>query len=70
MKISQQGYLLQRKRLNPDIFSTMNDEYLIDFYKSGEAKLWNGCLLPTMDELQSPGYSLSITAASVNFENI
>lgn len=48
----------------------MNDEYLIDFYKSGEAKLWNGCLLPTMDELQSPGYSLSITAASVNFENI
>lgn len=48
----------------------MNDEYLIDFYESGEAKLWNGCLLLTMDELQSPGYSLSITAALVNFENI
>lgn len=48
----------------------MNDKYLIDFYGSGKAKLWNGCLLPTMDELQSPGYSLSITAASVNFENI
>lgn len=49
MKISKQGYLQQRKRLNPDIFSTLNDEYLIDFYESGEAELWNGYLLLTID---------------------
>ena len=49
MKISKQGYLQQRKRLNPDIFSSLNDEYLMDFYNSGEAELWNGYLLLTID---------------------
>ena len=49
MKISKQGYLQQRKRLNPDVFSSLNDEYLMDFYNSGEAELWNGYLLLAID---------------------
>lgn len=50
MKISKQGYLQQRKQLNPDVFSYLNDEYLADFYHSSEPKLWNGFLLLTIDE--------------------
>lgn len=49
MKISKQGYLQQRKRLNPEVFSYLNDEYLTDFYHSSEPKLWNGFLLLAID---------------------
>ena len=49
MEISKQGYLQQRKRLNPDIFSDLNDEYLKDFYDSDEAKTWNGYLVLAID---------------------
>lgn len=49
MKISTQGYLQQRKRLNPDVFSYLNDEYLADFYHSSETELWNGYLLLAID---------------------
>lgn len=38
MKISKQGYLQQRKRLNPEVFAYLNDEYLTDFYNSSEPK--------------------------------
>lgn len=36
MEISKQGYLQQRKQLNPDIFTYLNDQYLMDFYNSSE----------------------------------
>ena len=36
MPLSVQGYLQQRKRLNPEVFSYLNKEYLIDFYHSEE----------------------------------
>lgn len=49
MKISKQGYLQQRKRLNPEVFSYLNDGYLADFYSSSEPKLWNGFLLLAID---------------------
>lgn len=49
MIISKQGYLQQRKRLNPEVFSYLNDEYLSDFYNSSEPKLWNGFLLLAID---------------------
>ena len=49
MEISKQGYLQQRKRLNPEVFSYLNDEYLADFYHSSEPKLWNGFLLLAID---------------------
>ena len=45
MHISKQAYLQQRKRLNPKVFSHLNDEYLMDFYDSSEPELWNGYLL-------------------------
>lgn len=45
IKISKQGYLQQRKRLNPEIFAYLDDEYLTDFYNFSEPKLWNGYLL-------------------------
>lgn len=32
MQLSVQGYLQQRKRLNLEIFSYLNCEYLMDFY--------------------------------------
>ncbi|WP_242842298.1 hypothetical protein [Lacrimispora indolis] len=49
MEISKQGYLQQRKRLNPDIFTHLNDQYLMDFYNSSEVSLWNGFLLLGID---------------------
>ena len=49
IKISKQGYLQQRKRLNPNVFSYLNKEYLYDFYHSKEPKLWNGFLLLAID---------------------
>lgn len=49
MSLSVQGYLQQRKRLNPEVFSYLNREYLFDFYHSEEPKLWNGYLLLAID---------------------
>jgi hypothetical protein len=42
MSISKQGYLQQRKKLNPVVFAYLNREYLIDFYTSPEPVLWHG----------------------------
>ena len=36
MQLSVQGYLQQRKRLNPEIFPYLNRKYLMDFYRSDE----------------------------------
>ena len=49
MPLSVQGYLQQRKRLNPEVFSYLNREYLVDFYHSEEPKLWNGYILLAID---------------------
>ena len=49
MPLSVQGYLQQRKRLNPKVFSYLNQEYLMDFYTSEEIQLWNGYLLLAID---------------------
>lgn len=49
MQLSIQGYLQQRKRLNPEIFPYLNHNYLMDFYHSDEPKLWNGYLLIAID---------------------
>ena len=49
MSLSVQGYLQQRKRLNPEVFSYLNREYLMDFYNSEEPKLWKGFLLLAVD---------------------
>lgn len=49
IKISKQGYLQQRKRLNPEVFTYLNNEYLTDFYNSSEPKMWNGYLLLAID---------------------
>lgn len=49
MQLSTQGYLQQRKRLNPEIFPYLNCEYLKDFYHSDEPRLWKGYLLIAID---------------------
>jgi len=49
MQLSIQGYLQQRKRLNPELFPYLNRNYLMDFYHSDEPKLWNGYLLVAID---------------------
>ena len=49
MQLSVQGYLQQRKRLDPEVFSYLNSEYLKDFYSSDEVELWNGYLLLAID---------------------
>lgn len=53
MQLSVQGYLQQRKRLNPEVFSYLNSEYLIDFYSSNEVELWNGHLLIAIDGIKT-----------------
>lgn len=42
MPLSVQGYLQQRKCLNPEVFSYLNRDYILDFYHSEEPKLRNG----------------------------
>ncbi len=49
MSLSKQGYLQQRKRLNPQIFSYLNKEYLTEFYSSSEPECWNDYLLFAID---------------------
>ena len=49
ISLSIQRYLQQRKRLNPEVFSYLNTEYLIDFYHSKEVKLWNGYIVLAID---------------------
>lgn len=49
MQLSVQGYLQQRKRLNPEIFPYLNRKYLMDFYRSDEPRLWKGYLLIAID---------------------
>ena len=48
---SNRGFVCfkQRKKLNPDVFTYLNDEYVKDFYQAGEAELWNGYLLLAID---------------------
>lgn len=41
IELSVQGYLQQRKRLNPERFPYLNGKYLMDFYCSDEVRLWN-----------------------------
>ncbi len=45
MQLSVQGYLQQKRRLNPEVFSYLNSEYLKDFYRSDKVELWHGYLL-------------------------
>lgn len=48
MKITKQGYLQQRKKLNYEVFSFLNKEYLQDFYSLEKILLWNNhvvCLI-------------------------
>ena len=49
MSISKQGYLQQRKKLNPEVFVCLNREYLADFYASDEPVLWHGLLVFAID---------------------
>lgn len=49
IKMTKQGYLQQRKRLNPQVFLHLNNQYLLDFYHSSEPHLWNGYLLFAID---------------------
>jgi len=49
MSISKQGYLQQRKKLNPEVFAYLNREYLSDFYTSSEPVLWHGFYVFAID---------------------
>jgi len=43
--ISKQGYLQQRQKLNPEVFTVLNRNYLRRFYEGDEAVTWNGYLV-------------------------
>lgn len=49
MSISKQGFLQQRKKLNPEVFSFINKEYLKVFYSSDESIIWNNYLVFAID---------------------
>ena len=48
-KVSKQGYLKQRKKLNPKVFKVLNSKYLKRFYQSGEAQTWLGYVVSAID---------------------
>ena len=45
----RQDYLRQRQKLNPEVFKVLNREYLQEYYKTEEAKCWNGYLVLAVD---------------------
>ena len=47
--ISKQGYLQQRQKLNPEVFTMLNRNYLRRFYDGEEAVCWNGYLVFAVD---------------------
>jgi hypothetical protein len=47
--VSKQDYLRQRQKLNPEVFSLLNANYLKRFYDSTEAKGWRGYLVLAVD---------------------
>lgn len=49
MNISKQGFLQQRKKLNYEVFSFLNKEYLQSFYSSEEPVLWNNYIVFAID---------------------
>ena len=49
MNISKQGFLQQRKKINYEVFSFLNREYLQDFYSSDEPVLWNNYMVFAID---------------------
>ena len=50
MQLSKQGYLQQRKRLNPEVFVYLNQEYLKSFYSSqDEVERWKGHVVLSID---------------------
>ena len=49
VQLSIQGYLQQRKRLNPEIFPYPDRNCPMDFYHSDEPELWKGYLLVAID---------------------
>ena len=50
MQLSKQGYLQQRKRLNPEVFVYLNQEYLKSFYSSQEeVERWKGHVVLSID---------------------
>jgi hypothetical protein len=47
--VSKQGYLKQRRKLNPEVFKLLNRDYLKQFYGGQEAKGWRGYLVLAED---------------------
>lgn len=48
-RVSKQGYLQLRKRLNPEVFRYMNQECLCGFYGGAAPKTWEGQLILAID---------------------
>jgi hypothetical protein len=47
--VSKQNYLRQRQNLNPEVFRTLNQEYLRHFYRGDEAATWHGYVTLAVD---------------------
>ncbi|GHV21609.1 hypothetical protein FACS189494_07220 [Spirochaetia bacterium] len=47
--ISKQDYFARRQKLNYEVFEKLNCNYLQDFYRGEEPKLWNGYITLAID---------------------
>jgi hypothetical protein len=47
--VSKQAYLQQRQKLNPEVFTILNRNYLRRFYSGGEGCMWRGYLVMATD---------------------
>jgi hypothetical protein len=47
--VSKQDYLRRRQKLNPEVFTLLNSNYLKRFYSGQEAIRWNGYLVMAID---------------------
>jgi hypothetical protein len=51
--VSKQDYFKQRKKLNPEVFKVLNQNYLKQFYEGEEPKGWRGYLVMATDGSQA-----------------
>jgi hypothetical protein len=68
--VSKQDYLRQRQKLNPEVFSLLNTNYLKRFYDGAEAKGWRNYLVLAVDgsraEIPNSEENRSVYGESIN----
>jgi len=68
--VGKQDYLMQRQKLDTEVFKILNRNYLKRFYGGKEAKEWHGYLVTAVDgsraEIPDSGENRQVYGESIN----